>query len=45
MRINISKVLVKYLKENILDLSECYLYLGDVFYFNSIRTEKAKPFF
>ena len=39
MGINISKVLIKYLKGSILDLDECYLCLSYVFYFSSIYTE------
>ena len=39
MAINISKVLEKYLKFSVFDLGECYLCLGDVFYFSSINIE------
>ena len=45
MAINISNLLVKYLKGSILDLDEFCLCLSNVFYFSSICIESAKALF
>ena len=42
MAIDISKVLVKYLKPSTADLDKCYLCLSNDFYFSSIYIEGKK---